>query len=197
VIAPPSQIANGAYCFIEGPLDDVSRLPALRNLDLKPVGAVHGERNDKLFRHCMKAAHHVDDFDALLDVARTFNDNCLPPMEDNEVISTAHSAWNYTARGLNRFGQHGAWFTTDQTNWLIDYDQDAALLVWFLKANQKPDSTFVVANGLADRLGWTRKRLANARKLARELGIIVCVCEARQQRAAQYRWGSNRQTGQN
>ena len=66
---------------------------ALRNLDLKPIGTVQGERNIKLFRHCMKAAHHVDDFDALLDVARTFNDNCLLPMEDSEVISAAQSAW--------------------------------------------------------------------------------------------------------
>jgi hypothetical protein len=91
--------------------------------------------------------------------------------------------------GRNRFGQHGAWFTTDQTNWLIDRDQDAALLVWFLKANQGPDSIFMVANGLANRLGWTVKRLASARKLARELGIIVCVRKARQHLAAEYRWG--------
>src|SRR5262249_48690139 len=33
-VAPPSQIAKGVYSFIHGSLDDLSRLPVLRNLDL-------------------------------------------------------------------------------------------------------------------------------------------------------------------
>ena len=87
-VAPPSQVAKGEYCFIQGSLDDLDRLPVLRNIDLaRPVQ--EGERNNKLWRHCMKAAHHVESFDELLDVARTYNDDCLPPMEDSEVITAA------------------------------------------------------------------------------------------------------------
>jgi Primase C terminal 1 (PriCT-1) len=47
----------------------------------------------------MRHANHVDGFDTLLDVARTFNDNCEPPMGDSEVMSVAQSAWaNYRTR---------------------------------------------------------------------------------------------------
>ena len=37
----------------------------------------------------MRQAHHVDTFDEVLDVARTANDNFLPPMKDAEVIKIA------------------------------------------------------------------------------------------------------------
>lgn len=74
VVAPPSEVAKGSYSFIEGTLDDIDQLPALRNLDLpepKQPSAIEGERNNKLWEHCMRQAHHVDTFNELLDVART------------------------------------------------------------------------------------------------------------------------------
>jgi Bifunctional DNA primase/polymerase, N-terminal/Primase C terminal 1 (PriCT-1) len=111
-VAPPSQIASGEYSFIQGSLDDLDRLPTLANLDLPedvssnvsltthlrgPV--TEGERNKRLFGHCMRNAHHVETFDELLDVARTFNQfHCQPPLEDSEVIATAQSAWSYEAQ---------------------------------------------------------------------------------------------------
>jgi hypothetical protein len=123
VIAPPSQVTKGSYRFIQGSLDDVHRLPPLRNLDLpKPIE--QGARNNQLWRHCMKNAHHVDSFDDLLDVGRTFNENCEPPMEDTEVISAVRSAWEITERGENRFGQHGAWFPLDEVNRMIGAGTD-------------------------------------------------------------------------
>ena len=65
----------------------------MRNLAFAKLdGAKDGERGIKLFEHLMRAAHHVDCFDDLLDVGRTFGDNCEPPMEDARVISTAQSA---------------------------------------------------------------------------------------------------------
>jgi hypothetical protein len=42
---------------------------------------------------------------------------------------------------------------------MIATDQDAFLLLAFLLANNGLQRAFLVANGLADRLGWTRKRL--------------------------------------
>ena len=187
-VAPPSQVAKGEYCFIQGSLDDLDRLPVLRNIDLaRPVQ--EGERNNKLWRHCMKAAHHVESFDELLDVARTYNDDCLPPMEDSEVITAAQSALGYTERGQNRFGQHGAWFPLDEVNRLIG-DQDAAFLLMFLRANQGPDATFMCANGLADKFGWRRQRLANARHRIIEIGYIKPVRQAGYRSAALFRWAS-------
>jgi hypothetical protein len=195
VVAPPSQVAKGEYSFIQGSLDDVDRLPVLRNVDLaRPVQ--EGERNNKLWRHCMKAAHHVESFDELLDVARTFNDDCLPPLEDDEVVTAAQSAWGYTQRGQNRFGQHGAWFPLDEVKRMIDGDQDAALLLMFLRANQGPDATFMCTNGLADTFNWTRKRLADARLRLIELGYFKPVRQAGYRTAALHRWTKPR-GGQN
>jgi hypothetical protein len=203
VVAPPSRVTKGKYCFIEGSLDDVSRLPTLRNLDLseptlisipdvlrqKPTVITEGQRNTELWRHCMRAGHHVDSFDALLDVARTFNqDHCEPPMEDSRVISTAKSVWGYTQRGLNRFGQHGAWFPIDEVHRLIDGDQDVALLLMFMRAQQGPDATFMCANGLAEKFDWTRKRLADARSRLIELGYMAVLRNAGPKAPALFRW---------
>ena len=187
VVAPPSEVTKGEYRFIEGSLDDVVRLPVLRNLDLKRIGAAEGERNSQLWRHCMRAGHHVETFDELLDVARTFNDDCIPPMEDSEVIGVAQSAWKYTENGKNRIGHHGAWFPTNEVVQWHD-DTDAFYLFAFLRALQGPDSTFMCANGLADSFGWRRHRLVDARNRLIEFSIVKCVREARSGRAAQYKW---------
>jgi Bifunctional DNA primase/polymerase, N-terminal/Primase C terminal 1 (PriCT-1) len=188
VVAPPSQVTKGSYVFIDGTLADVHCLPVLRNLDLaKAEGAKQGARNNSLWRHCMKNALHVDEFDELLDVARTFNENCEPPMEDSEVISAARSAWEKTERGQNRFGQHGAWLPLDEVNRMID-DQDAFLLLAFLRAHQGPEATFMCANGLTERFGWRRQRLSEARDRLIELGYLKRVRHAGRGHAARFRW---------
>jgi hypothetical protein len=189
VVAPPSKSAQGQYEIIQGRLDDLECLPAIRNLAFaKPDSAKDGERGTKLFEHLMRAAHHVENFDELLDVGRTFSDNCEPPMEDSRVVSTAKSVWGYTQRGLNRFGQHGAWFPIDEVHRLIDGDQDAALLLMFMRAQQGPDATFMCANGLAEKFDWTRKRLADARSRLIELGYMAVLRNAGPKAPALFRW---------
>jgi hypothetical protein len=188
VVAPPSKSAQGQYEIIQGSLDDLARLPAIRNLAFEePEGAKQGARNNQLWRHCMRNAHHVESFDELLDVARTFNDNCEPPMEDTEVISVVRSAFEITERGRNRFGQHGAWFPIDEVDRLVD-DQDAFLLLAFLRAHQGPDATFMCANGLAEKFDWTRKRLADARSRLIELGYLHVLRNPGPKAPALFRW---------
>ena len=193
-VAPPSRVAKGTYDFIAGSLDDVSRLPVLRNLELPVARPAFGEpitegrRNTELWRHCMRAGHHVDDFDALLDVARTFNEHqCQPPMEDREVIEAAQSAWNYTAKGRNWFGQHGVWMPKEEVNQMVN-DQDAVFLLLFLRANQGPDATFMCANGLAEKFGWRRHRLSGARSRLIELGHMRSIRQAGRGHPALFRW---------
>jgi hypothetical protein len=188
VVAPPSKVAKGSYAFIEGSLDDVSRLPVMRNLEFEKLEPVkQGERNDKLWRHCMRHARHVETYDELLDVARTFNDECLPPMEDSEVMSAAQSAWRITERGDNWFGRHGAWFPVEEVSLLVSQTDALALLV-FMRANQGPAATFLCANGLAEKFGWRRHRIANARRRLIELGYMKPVRQAGYGRPALYRW---------
>ncbi len=193
VVAPPSRIASGEYHFIQGSLDDIKRLPVLRNLGLKATpgkGSVtEGQRNDSLWRHCMKQAHHVDDFDALLDVARTFNEfRCQPPLNDHEVFSTTQSAWNYTAEGRNWFGQHGVFLSRSEVNEMIGKAQDELILLTFLRANQGPNATFMCTNTLVDKFGWGRKRLSAARRRLIELGHMIPQRQAGRGHAALYRW---------
>ncbi len=146
-----------------------------------------GERNNSLFGQCMKAAHHCDDFDGLLDVARTRNAEFLPPLADHEVVKVAQSAWDYTERGRNRFGTPGAFFPAPEANQLISTNQDAFVLLAFLRANNGPDRTFMVTNTLAKHLGWTRKRIAKARKFL-ERDYIDQVRPASSGRPALFRW---------
>jgi hypothetical protein len=72
----------------------------------------HDGRNNKLFRLCLEAARHSDDFDQLIDYARTKNDQLGEPMEDTEVMRAANSAWKYETEGRNYIGGRRAVFST-------------------------------------------------------------------------------------
>jgi hypothetical protein len=194
-VAPPSRVSKGGYEFIQGGLDDLDRLPIMRPppaparaAGTSETPAIHlGHRNSALWKHCMRQAHHCDDFDALLDVAHTFNENCLPPLEEAEVVKTAKSAWQYTERGQNRFGQHGAFFPIEEVHAML-HDQDAFFLLAFLRANQGPWATFMCANGLAQTFGWPRVRFASARRRLIELGYLRLVRAATRGAPAMYQW---------
>jgi hypothetical protein len=54
----------------------------------------------------MREAHHVNDFEQLLDRAETLNREYVEPMQHAEVVKIAKRAWGYTERGEKRFGQH-------------------------------------------------------------------------------------------
>jgi Bifunctional DNA primase/polymerase, N-terminal len=173
VVAPPSRGIKSNYEFIEGGLDDLNRLPRLRNLPLNNKGEAtlpsnetigEGYRNESLWRLCMKNADHCDDFEALVDVARTRNESFLPPLTDEEVVKIANSAWGYAQRGKNRFGRPGVFFSAEEANRLITRDPDQFVLLAFLRANNGPDSNFMVANGLAKKFGWGLGRLRAARR---------------------------------
>jgi hypothetical protein len=192
VIAPPSRRADSScYEIIQGSLDDLDRLPVMH----APAIAPKGRRNQELWQHSMRNAHHCDTFDDLLDVARTFNrDACSSPLPDTEVVKIARSAWSYTARGLNRFDRTGAYFPTGEANKLIKSDQDAFILLAFLRVNNGPNATFFIANGLADTLGWRRQRLSATRRRLHAMGAIRRV-KSPSQGPAQYRWVRLAKTG--
>jgi len=194
VIAPPSKGAKSSYQFIEGGLADIDSLPIMRGPVVSPAQTVEpvstGARNGALFKWCMRQGHHCDDFDALLDVARTRNEEFSPPLTDDEVVKVAKSAWGYTERGENRFGTPGAFFPLAEANHLIATDQDAFVLLAFLRANNGPGRTFMVTNTLSKTFGWTIKRLAEARKSLRLYSYIEQVKRASTGRPALYRWKS-------
>jgi hypothetical protein len=204
-IAPPSIAANGSYQIVEGGLDDLRRLPVLSGLHAslyrrkpsltptpsgpKPWAEMRegSGRNNELFRQLGREAHHCDDFEQLLDRARTLNEEFADPMPDGEVATITRSIWNYTAEGRNRFGQHGSWLPLADVDALIVEPFTLALL-GYLKAHNGPNSTFWIADGLADLWGWPRRKLSEARERLIKAGRIVRISRPRPGHPALYRW---------
>jgi hypothetical protein len=210
-IAPPSVAANGNYSFILGSLDDLPRLPIMRGLDAglyrhkpspesqattpgspKPWAQMRqGDgRNDALFRQLGREAHYCDDCDQLLDRARTLNEGFAVPMPGADVATIAQSIWKYTSEGRNRFGRHGQkglWLPLADVDGLITEPFTLALLN-HLKAHNGRDRTFWIADGLAHRLKWPRRKLTDARERLIAAGYIVRIGRPRPGHPALYRW---------
>jgi hypothetical protein len=200
VVAPPSQTAKGRYQFIQGGLDDLDRLSLMLNvpqLRIRTSLAFKKEgdgRNAELFRIVGRAAHHADDYDQLLDYARTQNDSCAEPMRDEEVTKIAGNVWKMQCEGRNRFGTHGAWFPLALSRKLARANPDAYALYGVLRAENGPDSIFPIANAMAKtvtnpgiiNLGW--RRLAEARKVIIGLGLVEEVSPQTRHKPALYRW---------
>jgi Bifunctional DNA primase/polymerase, N-terminal/Primase C terminal 1 (PriCT-1) len=206
VVAPPSLTARGAYTIIEGKLDDLDRLPPIRGIEdlIKPSdGAVMVPpakrladadttagtkgRNDWLWRECMRRARSCDTLDALLDFARTSSQRFEYAIEQEEIMKIVQSAWDYTQDGTNRFGSHGAWLAVEELNRLMQ-EQDAFFLLAFLRTHNGPWANFMCANGLAEKFGWDRRRLAAARHRLIALGYIRAVRQAGRGHPARFEW---------
>jgi hypothetical protein len=198
-LAAPSKIERGQYQIVHGHLDDLDRLtpmveieaPSIAPEDPSPEQSIPvGRRNTELWRWCMKHAHTCDNRMALVSMAQAYNEaHCSPQLDEEEVLTAASSAWRYTEAGDNRFGQHGAYFGADEVACMIMcQDQDAFVLLAFLRAKQGPWSTFMVANGLTEIVGWSRKRLSAARHRLIELGYLTPLRQAGRGHPALYRW---------
>jgi Bifunctional DNA primase/polymerase, N-terminal/Primase C terminal 1 (PriCT-1) len=185
-VAPPSRVAKGAYEFVQGSLDDLERLPQMR-LTAGPQPRVRqGERNQALFDHCHRHARHCDDFDAVLDVARTFNMECEPPMSNAEVFKTVRSVWKWRQ---NKRGQHGTFVSVDEVDNLLDKAGPDALALWtFLRGHNGPNSIFMVTNTLTETFGWGLRRMQIARFKLIELNELLPVRQAGEGFPALYRW---------
>jgi Bifunctional DNA primase/polymerase, N-terminal/Primase C terminal 1 (PriCT-1) len=199
-VAPPSIGPLGRYEFIRGGLDDIEALkPLARPVPAKQhegdgiaaaipgLPVAEGSRNTRTWRYAMRVAKSAITFDHLVGEIIAFNERSLPPLEKEEVMTICDSAWAYTQNNQNRFGQHGAYFPTDEVVSMLR-DQDAFVLLAFLRAKQGPWNTFMVANGLTEVLHWTRKRVAAARTRLIQMGYIVPVRQAGKGVPALFKW---------
>src|SRR5262249_55075906 len=200
VVAPPSQVKQGQYQFIQGSLDDLDRLPVLDNapapnavLTLRSVsgtpGVQRGNRNNTLFAILGREAHHVDDFETLLDVGGTRNSEFAEPLDDREVMRVAASVWKMHCEGRNRFGRHGAYHSLELVGQLATMNPAARALRSVLKANNGPNNIFPVANAMANsKIALGRHRFVKARKTLIEARLVEQVSPNTRDHAALYRW---------
>jgi hypothetical protein len=197
-VAPPSKTAHGHYEFIGGSLDELGHLPVMRNVPhskpqsngVRGNGAVRqGERNERLFTIALQAARYCDDFDVLCDVAMTRNAEFSPPLEDDEVIKVARSAWRYETEGRNYSGGQVAVFRHADVIPLMPDPYVGMLIVW-AKANFKPDAEFWIADGLAAEFGWTVYELRQARRRAIAMGVFKLIRPNGYRRPAAYGFGT-------
>lgn len=216
-ISPPSQFSNGAAYEFEGDvrLEDLLRnrhtLPKIGGLpDRAYIQPTHvplvpragadrdlaemrdgSGRNVNLFEALCKVARSLPPtLDAFVDWAREHNGRFGEPMTEAAVFNTAKSVFSYVERGELRTGEHGAWFKRQQAQELARDPFLASLLMW-LKAENGPDSEFLVADGLSapKYLDWPRERLQRARRRAITDGWIVQIRKPARRCAALYRWG--------
>src|SRR5215471_3146230 len=89
-----------------GALNPMSTCNQSASGDLRAEARIpEGRRNNSLFRFALQQVRHCDSYDALLDVMRTRNMDCEPPLAEDVIISTARSAWRYEQEGRNLIGR--------------------------------------------------------------------------------------------
>jgi hypothetical protein len=200
-VAPPSRGIKLPYQIISGSLDDLAALPPLRNFvppsDFGgPQGGIvpYGLRNRELFRHCMRSARSCDDFATLCDVAETFAAQCEQrpdaPLTTDEIRNTALSAWQYTQRGANWIGAEHTHF--DRATFPpcgLSSDPFLFTLLCWLRDHDGPGRSIMIADALADILGWSKHQLRETRRRAVSGAWVVLVELPTRTRAARFAWG--------
>ena len=153
---------------MQGRLDDLDRLTPLRALDDLPAAGPgripEGRRDDTLFRLLLREVRACDDVDTLLDVARTINTSCVPPLPDAQVVSKAKQAWSYEISGNNWVGHQARASTTRTEILALSHAPAAAMLLNLLRVSHpQPDARFAIDQvQTAQLLGWNRKTLGAA-----------------------------------
>lgn len=195
-IAPPSRGPTGSYQIIQGTLDDLDRLPVMRNVPPpapRKAKTVEGEqlvfpdgtRNVGLFAACKGAARDCDTEAAMVAFALAWNrEHCMPPDATDIVMRTARSVWKWETRRRERTSQG------DLAMRLAREGEHVLALYAVLRANNRPGNTFNVTNELAVAIGWRRQRLAEARKRLLDLGVLTLLRPAYKGAPAVYWWPS-------
>ena len=216
-VGPPSFNADyRQYQFIAGNLDDIGNLPVMQNLNsalyknapreraneangqASPLAGMveHDGRNQALFDAIGPIAREIyargGNRNQVFEVAMNINQACAEPMAPEEVNTVVGNVWQYTVDGENRIGLRSAIMPVDDIDALIgggQRDQDALMLLSFLRGHQGPSAEFWITNSLHDeKFGWRRQRLVAARDRLIELGYVRQTRPARSRSPALYRW---------
>ena len=209
-IAPPSVGKKGRYEFIQGGLADFGSLPIMQGpsfatANIRRGGEVEaptGQRNATLFKMCLRQARSVSNGEALRTFALEKNlSGAWEPMSSDEVAGIAASAWRNQENGTNWVGSGPKIIIEasefDRVFLPVDRNADPAAAdgIYLLSALRRchfDKRTFVCANAMHKRLGWTVVRLQRARRFLEGTGCIVMVrpASAKESCPALYRFGA-------
>jgi hypothetical protein len=193
-VATPTFNSRGAYEFIRGCLDDVSRLPTMRGLEgllpsvlpddvplvvpLPPKWTQMRDgdgRNNALWERCLRTGHGAT-FERMLEIAQTANQQFKEPiMNQTEVMAIAKSAWKIDDMGLNFFARPRVMLAHDLVDALAVVDPDAFALYAVLDRYHGGNDRFVLAKPMAAKMGWTLRRWYAARDRLIRMNLIRCV----------------------
>ncbi|MCH7832930.1 MAG: bifunctional DNA primase/polymerase [Proteobacteria bacterium] len=196
VIAPPSirpDLDGKAYRFLDGSLDDVNRLPAIRKGSLPPEiygprgksdnqnsGMLQGRRDDELFKQCLRDLANGHDPEKMPSRALVWNEGCNPPQTEAEVMATVASAIKVHLEKRNWVGSRGIFQVTRADLEAFGGDADALLLFGVLGfehgSRKEPFAISPIGMETGNVIpGWGKKRYRNARNHLEEMGLISCV----------------------
>lgn len=194
VVAPPSRGAKGRYQIIEGKLDDLDNLPRMFHPhdeaapEPSSVGDTlkestfgrsgEGNRNDLLWRHCMKVIRGCSKVEELLEKAMDHNrSQFYEPLSDSEVLKVVASAMSYEAQGKNWFG-HGARVVMNHS--IVDdlaAKEPRAFALLSLLMRHHWGRPFKLTKAYAASIGWAVNTLREARDILIKLELIECIHE--------------------
>ena len=189
VVAPPSMGSKGAYQIIQGTLDDLDHLPRMlkapapNNDNPQPQRSTlpsaltrEGNRNDSLWRQCMKMARGSTSIQELMERAMRHNETeFYDPLPAEEILKIVASAWDYEVRGENWYG-HGARVVVEHKiiDDLASSDPVAFALLNILRRHHW-GRDFALAKVFADSLGWTLRSFKEARGVLVDRKLIECI----------------------
>jgi hypothetical protein len=190
VVAALSTVPKGRYEIERGSLDDLARLPTMRQEPGHGKGPAHGriprgKRNNALFEYCQRTVSYCDDQDQLLDAARTWaDDQFVTPLPAAEIVKTVNSVWNYRG-GRKQIMQH---IVEAPVYGALIANTDALALFAYLSAENGPDAEFMIADGLGEARNWPRRFVPAARRALLAMGVIECIRPRGNGTPALYRW---------
>jgi hypothetical protein len=183
VVIPPSRAWLGdkpgkPYVLLKGTWADLASLPEVlpgslpiveRPAEVITLRAVrHGLRNSALQKGLLREVKHCDDFETLLDVARTivaedFELVGVPPFDDAEIVKTARSVWQMEIEGRNWVGKEAQIIITSSELVILERNPDGLVLWmklrWKHGASRAPFAIACKAMAEAEEIaGWTDPR---------------------------------------
>lgn len=193
VVAPPSAGAIRPYEIIKGCLADLDRLPIARVPDevarpnrQKRIQA--GERNNSLFKFCLKEASSCDSLESLVDKAKWWAERQFEdPLPDAEIVKTAGSGWSYREGRKKVIGK----IVKPEVFQRLLCDIHALAVFAYLDAENGANAEFMITDTMGRRFGWPRRLVPSGRRALIELGLIERVRWHRKGVPAKYRWVTN------